>query len=785
MQRCNQIALDLSPIVIIAAAGLGWINWFVMKPVVADLALLPPYKWLYLAVVLAPVWPALLLKRHAARYGARRRIISGNLLKWVELCWFVLLLTIVTIWLAWAVDFDSRIAESGLEITFTGYVLVVVLAAMTARTYENSRWGSPITTGWLGAILLGLLAAFLLFVLATPFLTLGGLYGPPFWILVMPITLHILLLMRTRGHWSTYLIPDASNANRGRKDERKPLHAAKNACEFGAARATLLCFVLWLTILAPVFILLMALLLDEQDSGPAFIIGTAGLVVVSLGWLLLLLGRVLYWLRALTTELDAEQPDARIRSKPDASLAFRPSASGPDEQPGRPNVFPVDRMAFSMPFLPTVALRNLCSLANSNLRAMRHRIRKGAGIVELGTLALLLLSCPRTTSQRLAADLALVSHTRLPVTADADSTFAKNVERIADENGVRSRVIERPSYDGDVTMKIAVLFSDAFDDQAGLVLNPVGVVPGSTGGAFVYMDYACSLAAAGYVVFLPDIQGEYVHLFGMNPLSDPLVSVDLSGVRTDISDLRTQLAEYAGAESIDMFGVLELYQSVFGGSSQDQALCDTFRDCLFANRVYSLDMVVRSMFEENNDPVSPLYGKIDTNSIGLEGHSMGCDEILESLVPENDIPRYWWSENIKVAILKAAQTSLHGPENFRAITAPVFFITGECDSAKYIIEPNWAHFNTLQSPSGYLILFNAGHFVFVDAPYGFFLDKFVPILGDIEHVDLASFERNRTAILAASVEIYDTYLGRRSTAAEMATPEILDFPGEYYTRNMR
>lgn len=333
MRRSDLIALALCPVVTLTAAALGWVNWFVMNPVASDVALLPSYRWLYLPVVLAPVWPALFLMLYAARYGARRSIISERVRKWIQMSWFVLLLVnIMVLWLAWAVDFDRRIAESDLKIMFTGYTLVLVLAAIAARTIGNSRCGTRITSGWPGATGLGLLAAISFFVLATPFLTLGGLYGPPSWILVIPITIHLLLLTGTWRHWSRYLIPEAADTDREPKEERRPPYPVESSGGLGIAQATLVHFVLWLAILVPVFILLMALLLSGWNPGPVFILATAGLIALGLGWLLLLFGRGLYWLGALAAAFGDEQSDTGICSKPDTSLVPRPPTSRPDEE---------------------------------------------------------------------------------------------------------------------------------------------------------------------------------------------------------------------------------------------------------------------------------------------------------------------------------------------------------------------------------------------------------------------------------------------------------------------
>lgn len=362
-----------------------------------------------------------------------------------------------------------------------------------------------------------------------------------------------------------------------------------------------------------------------------------------------------------------------------------------------------------------------------------------------------------------------------------DIDFETEVKRITSLKQVKSLVIERPAYEGTAVMKIAVLYPATTPD---VPMCPVAIMPGFTAGGFLYLEYACSLAQAGHAVFVPDVQGDYIHFIGVELFQDPLIRTDIPALRANFQSLKLDLEEYTATDDIDAKEAFALYKQLYAGTIDDQQLADIFRDNLFAYRSYSLDVVVSSMFDVDADSEGPLFGLIDTDHIGLEGHSFGPDEILEAVAEKDGAPRFWWSGHIKVALLKGALTALHRAENFRTIQTPVIFLNGEYDDEMGVLQPTWTHYSEVAGPAGFIKVYGSGHMFFIDPPIGFLGEKFLPFWGDFEKINLQTFRKNRAVLRDLCVLVYDAYLKEDPGAFQALKDASLDFDGECYTRNM-
>ncbi|MCC6695730.1 MAG: hypothetical protein IT365_08880 [Candidatus Hydrogenedentes bacterium] len=412
---------------------------------------------------------------------------------------------------------------------------------------------------------------------------------------------------------------------------------------------------------------------------------------------------------------------------------------------------------------------------------MKWKMRSSAAIPAFWAALLLFPSCPNTTPMQIDRDRAQLQMETMLIDKARNTDFASEVKRITSLKQVKSLVIERPAYDGTTVMKIAVLYPGTTPDAP---MCPVAIMPGFTAGGFLYLEYACSLAQAGYAVFVPDVQGDYIHFIGVELFQDPLIRTDIPALRANFQSLKLDLEEYTGTDDIDAKEAFALYKQLYAGIIDDQQLADIFRDNLFAYRSYSLDIVVTSMFDVDADEEGPLFELLDTDHIGLEGHSFGPDEVLEAVAEKDGAPRFWWSGHIKVALLKGALTALHRAENFQTIQTPVIFMNGEYDDELGVLQPTWTHYNEVAGPAGFIKVYGSGHMFFIDPPIGFLGEKFLPFWGDFEKINLRTFRKNRVVLRDLCVLVYDAYLKEDPGASQALKDTSLDFDGECYTRNM-
>ncbi|MCC6489266.1 MAG: hypothetical protein IT364_17325 [Candidatus Hydrogenedentes bacterium] len=412
---------------------------------------------------------------------------------------------------------------------------------------------------------------------------------------------------------------------------------------------------------------------------------------------------------------------------------------------------------------------------------MKCKMRSTAAKLMISVVLLLFPSCPKSAPTELDVRRSQAHVEAILKEQVRNTDFEAEVKRITSLKQVKSLVLKRPAYDGSTVMKIAVLYPGR---SSGEPMCPVGIMPGFTAGAFLYLEYACSLAQAGYAVFVPDVQGDYIHFVGMELFQDPIFRADIPALRASFQTLKQDLEEYTGTDEIDAKEAFALYKQLYAGVIDDQVLADIFRDNLFAYRSYSLDVVVNSMFDVNEDMDGPLTGMLDTEHIGLEGHSFGPDEVLEAVAEKDGGPRFWWSGNIKGVILKGALTALHRRENFESIHTPVIFMNGQYDDEEGVLQPTWKHYGEVAGPAGYFEIYGSGHLFFVDPPLGFLGEKFFPFWGDFEKINLRTFRKNREVMRDLCVLIYDALLNDDPAASQALKDSSLDFDGECYTRNM-
>ncbi|GMV92268.1 MAG: hypothetical protein AMXMBFR82_20460 [Candidatus Hydrogenedentota bacterium] len=404
--------------------------------------------------------------------------------------------------------------------------------------------------------------------------------------------------------------------------------------------------------------------------------------------------------------------------------------------------------------------------------------------VALVALTLLVGACPKAPVSEQSLQTSLEDSRETQHAETTGSDFEADLKRICRNAGQDYFILERPAYDGVEVMKIAVLYKKASLSNGAPLMPPVGVIPGFTAGGFLYLEYTRSLVDAGYVVFLPDIKGDYLHFIGLEPFVDPFVDPNFSAFRDNATELEGLLLDYTGDGLIGPKEVYTYYKALYNGEVDDQALADLYRQTLFAYRGYSLDLVVKAMFEVNEDPAYPVYGRINTDRIGLEAHSLGPDEVIESVVRRDGESTYSWSDHIAVALLKGAVPTLQRTENFERIDTPVIFMNGEYDDPTGVIAPTWQRFNVMHAPSAYIIFHDSGHVFFIDPPIGFLGDKLLPFFGNFEGIQLVTYRRNRADMIALCLLVYDAYLKQDSGALKAIETGDARLTGEYYTRNM-
>ncbi len=404
--------------------------------------------------------------------------------------------------------------------------------------------------------------------------------------------------------------------------------------------------------------------------------------------------------------------------------------------------------------------------------------------IVLVALTPLVGACPKTPVSERSLQVSDEDSRETPQAGTAGLDFEADVKRIFRNAGQDYFILERPAYDGVEVMKIAVLYKKASLSNGAPLMPPVGVIPGFTAGGFLYLDYTRSLVDAGYVVFLPDIKGDYLHFIGLEPFVDPFVNPNFSAFRDNATALESLLKDYTGDELIGPKEVYKYYKALYNGEVDDQVLADLYRQTLFAYRGYSLDLVVKAMFEVNEDPSFPVYNRIDTDRIGLEAHSLGPDEVIESVVRRDGEPTYSWSDHIAVALLKGAVPTLQRTANFERIDTPVIFMNGEYDDPTGVIAPTWQRFNVMHAPSAYIIFHDSGHVFFIDPPIGFLGDKLLPFFGNFEGIQLVTYRRNRADMIALCLLVYDAYLKQDSGALKAIEMGDAQLTGKYYTRNM-
>ena len=142
--------------------------------------------------------------------------------------------------------------------------------------------------------------------------------------------------------------------------------------------------------------------------------------------------------------------------------------------------------------------------------------------------------------------------------------FAAHARVLARQQNIEAFIIERPAYSGGEAMKIAVISPTPQGDAKAPLLRPVVIAPGFSAGASLYLGYACELAKRGFVVFMPDYKGDFVHFFGLEFLRDPVVNTATPEFAQCVQGLIVDLAAHTGNE-VDAQFVWEVWGMFWEG----------------------------------------------------------------------------------------------------------------------------------------------------------------------------------------------------------------------------
>ena len=138
-------------------------------------------------------------------------------------------------------------------------------------------------------------------------------------------------------------------------------------------------------------------------------------------------------------------------------------------------------------------------------------------------------------------------------------------------------------------------------------------------------------------------------------------------------------------------------------------------------RVDDVTDVLDAMSVWTSDKKSPFYGRIDTNNVGMAGHSMGAKTAQLMIGQQGWLSRTKKHKRIRAAVLMSPSSpSLQSAKSaFGSVTTPCLLLTGTRDSVPFLsdqsTESRRAVFSALPSGNAYeLVLHNATHSAFTD-----------------------------------------------------------------------
>ena len=138
-------------------------------------------------------------------------------------------------------------------------------------------------------------------------------------------------------------------------------------------------------------------------------------------------------------------------------------------------------------------------------------------------------------------------------------------------------------------------------------------------------------------------------------------------------------------------------------------------------RVDDVTDVLDAMSVWTSDKKSPFYGRMNTNNVGLAGHSMGAITSQLMIGQQRWLSSTKKDKQIRAAVLMSpSSTSLQSAGSaFGAVTTPCLLLTGTRDTLPFFrnqsIDSRRAIFSALPSGNAYeLVLHNATHSAFSD-----------------------------------------------------------------------
>ena len=165
-------------------------------------------------------------------------------------------------------------------------------------------------------------------------------------------------------------------------------------------------------------------------------------------------------------------------------------------------------------------------------------------------------------------------------------------------------------------------------------------------------------------------------------------------------------------------------ESLLQGVSSSQALRQLRGAATRKNmnlRVDDVMDVLDAMAAWASDKKSPFYGRIDTNNVGLAGHSMGAKTVQLMIGQQGWLSRTKKDKRIRaVVVMSPSSLSLQSAESaFGSVTTPCLLLTGTRDSVPFLsdqsTESRRAVFPALPSGNAYeLVLHNATQSTFTD-----------------------------------------------------------------------
>ena len=211
-------------------------------------------------------------------------------------------------------------------------------------------------------------------------------------------------------------------------------------------------------------------------------------------------------------------------------------------------------------------------------------------------------------------------------------------------------------------------------------------------------------------------------------------------------------------------------ESLLQGVSPSQALRQLRGAATRANmnlRVADVTDVLDAMSIWTSDKESPFYGRIDTNNVGMAGHSMGAITSQIMIGQRRWLNSTSKDKRIRAAVLMSPSSpSLQSAGSaFGTVTTPCLLLTGTRDSIPFLsnqsVESRRAVFRALPSGNALeLVLDNAMHSAFSDRPR-----KNEPPQNPKHH----------TAIQVITTAFWDAYLQNNKQAKRWLTEETNKF----------